>query len=64
MRKRVVTSIQKSINSCFLQLGLSEEGCDNQFLWPDVLQCRVVQKVLVLSTGKISIQSITQYWFP
>ena len=32
MRKSVVTSIQKSINSCLLQLGLSEEGCDNQLL--------------------------------
>ena len=32
MRKSVVTRIQKSINSCLLQLGLSEEGCDNQLL--------------------------------
>lgn len=41
-----MTSVQKSINSCFLQLGLSEEGCDNQFLQPDVLQGWVVRKVV------------------
>ena len=46
MRKSVVTRIQKSINSCLLQLGLSEEGCDNQLLQLDVLQGQVVRKVV------------------
>lgn len=41
-----MTRIQKSINSCLLQLGLSEEGCDNQLLQLDVLQGGVIRKVV------------------